>query len=161
MAHPLFLFAPAAYAAALQVFAPDLPAEHARRLAGDVIACSDRAGLDARLVVAVVAVESGWNERARSPAGARGLGQIMPATAAELRLDPDDPAANVCGTAVYLRRMLDRYAALPPARRYRLALAAYNAGAGAVERYGDVPPYAETRRYVERVIALWRQLVPA
>jgi soluble lytic murein transglycosylase-like protein len=152
---------PAAYAAALRVFAPELDPARARLLAERVIAAADRAGLDARLVVAVVAVESGWDAQARSAAGARGFGQLMPATAAELHVDPADPDANLRGTVAYLRRMLDRYAGLPPAQRYVRALAAYNAGAAAVARFGGVPPFPETQRYVARVIALWRQLVAA
>lgn len=152
---------PAAYAAVVRAFAPQLDAVSAQRLAHTVIACADRAGIDARLVVAVVAIESGWDVRARSSAGARGLGQLMPATAAELRVDPDDPEANLRGTVTYLRRMLDRYRGLPAARRYQLALAAYNAGDAAVARFGGIPPFPETQAYVARVIALWRQLVAA
>jgi soluble lytic murein transglycosylase-like protein len=152
---------PAAYAAVLCAFAPRLCPEPAGRLAELLIAESDRAGIDARLVVALVAVESGWDPGARSAAGARGLGQLMPATAAELHVDPGDPEANLRGTVAHLRRLLDRYAGLPEARRYTSALAAYNSGDAAVRRYGGVPPFAETQAYVARVIALWRQLVAA
>ena len=93
-----------------------------------------------------------------SPAGALGLGQLMPGTAAGLGVDPNDPQQNLHGVAVHLRGLLDRYRGLPGPERYRIALAAYNAGSGAVARYGGIPPYAETRRYVVRVMALWRRL---
>ncbi|HTD37477.1 MAG TPA: lytic transglycosylase domain-containing protein [Candidatus Limnocylindrales bacterium] len=147
-----------AYAAALRAFDPGLDAAHASRLAAQVIAEADAARIDARLVVALVAVESSWDARAVSPAGARGLGQLMPATAAGLGIDPDDPAANLHGTVVHLAGLIARYGRLPPEERYARAIAAYNAGAGAVDRYGGIPPYAETRSEVSRVIALWRRL---
>ncbi|HTD34405.1 MAG TPA: lytic transglycosylase domain-containing protein, partial [Candidatus Elarobacter sp.] len=118
----------------------------------------DAARVDARLVVALVAVESSWDPRAVSPAGARGLGQLMPGTAAGLGVDPDDAAANLHGTVTHLAALLARYGRLPAPERYARAIAAYNAGAGAVDRYGGVPPYAETRSEVRRVIALWRRL---
>lgn len=149
----------AVYAAALRAFDPHLPPSAAWRLAERVVDEADRARIDARLIVALVAVESGWHAEARSAAGARGLGQLMPATAAELGVDPDEPEANLHGTVRHLGALLARYARLPPGDRYRRALAAYNAGTGAVDRYGGVPPFPETRTYVARVIALWRRLV--
>ncbi len=146
------------YASALRAFDRGLDAGQALRLAWRVVAEADAAGLDARLVVALVAVESSWNPHARSPAGARGLGQLMPATAAGLGVDPDDPAANLHGTVIHLAGLLARYQRFPGRQRYPRALAAYNAGAGAVERYGGIPPYGETQLYVRRVIALWNRL---
>src|ERR1700733_15817449 len=128
------------------------------RLAARVVAEADAARIDARLVVALVAVESSWRPHAVSPAGARGLGQLMPATAAGLGVDPDDPGANLHGTVFHLAGLLDRYRGLPAQDRYERAIAAYNAGAGAVDRYRGVPPYAQTRLEVRRVIALWRRL---
>lgn len=148
-----------AYAATLRVFDPALDRGAARRLAGCVVAESDSAGIDARLIVALVAVESSWESGAVSRAGARGLGQLMPDTAAELGVDATDDAENLHGTVVYVRALLARYAGAPPARRYALALAAYNAGPGAVDRYGGIPPFPETQRYVARVMSLWRRLV--
>ena len=131
------------------------------RLAARVVAEADAARIDARLVVALVAVESSWNPGAVSPAGARGLGQLMPRTAAGLGVDPDDPEANLHGTVVHLAALIARYGRLPPRERYARAVAAYNAGAGAVDRYGGIPPYAETRLEVRRVIDLWRLLCGA
>jgi soluble lytic murein transglycosylase-like protein len=121
--------------------------EELRRLVAEA---AGREGLDPRLVEAVVRTESGWNPAARSHKGAMGLMQLMPATAVELAVaDPWDASDNVRGGATYLRRMIDRFGHLEH------ALAAYNAGPAAVERYDGVPPYAETRAYVRRVLALY------
>lgn len=113
---------------------------------------SRRQRLDAGLVRAVVQVESGYNPYARSRKGAMGLMQLMPTTARHLRVgDPYDPDENLRGGTEYLRAMLDRFAG-----RLDLALAGYNAGPEAVERYGGIPPYQETRGYVESVLGLYR-----
>jgi soluble lytic murein transglycosylase-like protein len=148
----------AAYAAALRAFQPALDGGSSLRLATRVVAEADAARLDARLVVALVAVESSWDAHAVSPAGARGLGQLMPATAAGLGVDPDDPNANLHGTVVHLAGLVARYRRFPGGERYLRAIAGDKAGAGAVDRYDGVPPYRETQLYVRRVIALWRRL---
>lgn len=107
-----------------------------------------RHGIDPRILSAVARVESGYNPNAVSPAGARGLMQFMPATAAGMGIDPMDPAQAVDGAARYLTQQLRDFGSLD------LALAAYNAGPGAVRRHGGVPPYAETQSYVTKVTAI-------
>lgn len=110
-------------------------------------------GVDPELIEAIIANESGFNPNATSRAGARGLMQLMPETSASLGvLDPYDPAQNVRAGTRYLRALLDRFGGV------ELAVAAYNAGAGAVERYGGVPPYAETQNYVRNVLSRYRAL---
>ena len=110
-----------------------------------------RHGIRADLVRAVVQVESAFNPSAVSPKGAMGLMQLMPATAQELGVgNPFNPEENIRGGVTYLRQLLDRYD-----NKEELALAAYNAGPGAVDKYGEtVPPYRETRAYVSKITRL-------
>jgi soluble lytic murein transglycosylase-like protein len=103
-------------------------------------------GVSPKLLAAVAKVESGYNPKAVSPAGARGLMQLMPSTAKGLGVhDPFDPQQAINGAAKLLSHNLKEFKSLP------LALAAYNAGGGAVHRYGGIPPYAETQAYVPKV----------
>lgn len=108
-------------------------------------AAARKHGIPEDLFLRLVQQESGWNPNARSHKGARGLAQLMPGTAAKLGVDPNDPVQNLEGGARYLRMMYNTFGS------WRLALAAYNAGPGAVQKYNGVPPYRETRNYV-RVI---------
>lgn len=111
-----------------------------------------RHGLDPALVLAVVGVESGFRPDAVSPKGAQGLMQLMPATAASLGVaDAFDAAANVDGGSRHLGALVARYGG-----DLKKALAAYNAGEGAVDQYRGVPPYGETRSYVSKVLSRYR-----
>ena len=105
--------------------------------------------VDPALIKAIIANESGFNANATSNAGAQGLMQLMPGTASGLGVtDAYDPAQNVAGGTKYIKGLLDRFGG-----DVRLAVAAYNAGPGAVEKYGGVPPYAETQNYVQNVLS--------
>ncbi len=103
------------------------------------------------LVRAVIRVESGWNPRARSDKGAQGLMQLMPGTAAQYGVtNPFDPEHNIRGGVAYLKTLMDRFDG-----KTELALAAYNAGPGAVEKYGrKIPPYRETQAYVRKIVSV-------
>ncbi|HVQ76748.1 MAG TPA: lytic transglycosylase domain-containing protein [Candidatus Binatia bacterium] len=109
---------------------------------------AERHGISVSLVESVIRVESGFNAGAVSPKGARGLMQLMPATAAMLGVrNAFDPRENIEGGVRHLRYLLERYPGNLP-----LVLAAYNAGEGAVSQYGGVPPYPETQQYVRKVM---------
>lgn len=121
------------------------------RFRGLIQDASARTGVSADLIAAVIRAESGFNPKAVSPVGAQGLMQLMPGTAAQLGVtDPFDPRQNVLGGAEYLREQLTRFGSLEK------AIAAYNAGPGAVQKYGGVPPYPETKSYVQRVLGYLR-----
>ena len=105
-----------------------------------------RYGVPEDLFLRLVTQESGWNAKARSHKGAIGLAQLMPATARKLRVNPHVPQENLDGGAKYLA---EQYRAF---RSWRLALAAYNAGPGAVQKYNGVPPYRETQGYVRAIL---------
>jgi len=127
--------------------------------AAEIDAAAAKYNVDPALLRGLIRQESNFNANATSPAGARGLTQLMPGTAAALGVDPSVPAQAIEGGAKYLRQQLDRFGN-DPAK----ALAAYNAGPGAVQRYGGVPPYAETQNYVRKVMgyaAEYRQAAPA
>jgi len=152
----------AAQLAALQ--APAAPAPPAggdgSQYDGLIQAAAQRHGIDPALLKALIRAESNFDPNAGSPAGAQGLTQLMPATAAALGVtDVHDPAQAIEGGAKYLRQQLDAFGG-----DEAKALAAYNAGPGAVARYGGVPPYAETQQYVQRVLAYaaeYRTQLPA
>ena len=116
--------------------------------AAEIDAAARKYGVDPALLRGLIRQESNFNPNATSPAGARGLTQLMPGTAAALGVDPSVPGQAIEGGAKYLRQQLDKFGGDPTK-----ALAAYNAGPGAVQRYGGVPPYAETQRYVADVLA--------
>lgn len=105
-----------------------------------------RYGVPEDLFLRLVQQESGWNPGAVSNKGATGLAQLMPGTAAKLGVDPTNPEQNLEGGARYLRQMYDKFGT------WRLALAAYNAGPGAVEKYDGIPPYTETKNYVVAIL---------
>ncbi len=113
---------------------------------------SDRHGVDARLLKAVIQVESGFQPRARSHKGAMGLMQLMPQTARQYQTrNLYDPASNIEAGTRHLKKLLGEFEQSLP-----LALAAYNAGEAAVRRFGGIPPYAETQTYVARILGLLR-----
>ena len=109
-------------------------------------AAAVRNGVPEHLFLRLVAQESGWNVGAISGKGAIGLAQLMPATARNLGVDARDPLENLEGGARYLRQMFDRFGS------WRLALAAYNAGPEAVQKYRGVPPFSETNQYIRAIL---------
>lgn len=129
------------------------------RFDGWIVGLAARHDLDPGLVSALIRAESGFSPHARSPKGAVGLMQLMPATAARLGVSNRyDPVSNLDGGMRYLRWLADRYQG-----DLVKVLAAYNAGEGAVDRYGGLPPYRETRGYVDRILGWLRaaERVPA
>lgn len=126
---------------------PLVPSAKSARFDDSINEHSRRMGVSADLVRAVIQVESAFNPTAVSTKGAMGLMQLMPATAQELGVsNPFEPDQNIRGGVTYLKRLLVRYD-----HKVELALAAYNAGMGNVEKYGAVPPFKETRNYVKTI----------
>ncbi|MGB2717178.1 MAG: lytic transglycosylase domain-containing protein [Vicinamibacterales bacterium] len=113
-----------------------------------IASISEAHGVDPNLVRALIQVESGYRPRARSPKGAKGLMQLMPSTAREYKVrDPYDPRANIAAGVKHLKTLIETYGV-------ELALAAYNAGEGAVRKFNGIPPYRETRNYVSKILSL-------
>jgi hypothetical protein len=147
----------ATYAGVLRTINPKLPLAKAHSYARSVMADAWRTHLDPRFIMSIVTVESHWRANAVSRVGARGLGQLMPGTAARLGVANSWNAAdNLRGTSRYLQTLMSHFAGKPNA--VKLAIAGYNAGPKAVERFHGIPPYAETRNYVVRVLHVWNQL---
>jgi len=119
---------------------------------GEIIsAMSEAHGVDPMLVRALIQVESNYKAQAKSHRGAMGLMQLMPATAREYRVrNPYDPKANIGAGVKHLKSLIDRLGGVP------LALAAYNAGEGAVKKFNGIPPYRETRKYVTKILSIAR-----
>jgi tetratricopeptide (TPR) repeat protein len=143
-----------AYARIVRWYNPVLAAAQVDAIVRSVLYYSMLYRVDPRLVMALIAVESGFRIHVQSHAGAYGLGQLMPATWQALGVNPADPVANIYGTVQVLRANLDQFGS-----NHALALAAYNAGRGAVTRYGGIPPFNETQWYVVNVMDLYRHLV--
>lgn len=144
----------AVYAKVLRHINPQMPRWQSQSLARRVLINAERWRLDANMLVAIVTVESRWHTHAVSRAGAIGLGQLMPGTAALLGVNPHDPLQNLSGAARYLRGLMQRFGT----KHYDLVFAAYNAGPKAVSEYGGIPPFDETQNYVVRVLATWEAL---
>jgi hypothetical protein len=149
------------YGNAVRYFNRRMGEGEAQKIASIIIDYSRRYGLDARLVMAVIAVESNFNQNAVSPVGAMGLGQLMPGTANDLGVgNAYDARANLEGSTRLLSRHIQNMTSdgRPTEEAVKLALACYNAGAGAVKKYKGIPPYRETQNYVAKITRLYRQM---
>jgi Sec-independent protein translocase protein TatA len=130
---------------------PISPVDNKIPYAAQINAASDKYGVPATLIAAVIKQESGYNPSARSGAGAAGLMQLMPSTAAGLGVsNVYDPAQSIDGGTKYLAQQISKFNG-----NISLGLAAYNAGAGAVQKYGGIPPYKETQGYVKNIMAMY------
>ena len=143
------VMAPVVSAAEVEAIPADIPLSGDCDLDWIIYRAGQKAGVDPRFIHAVIKQESKYNSNAVSPVGAQGLMQMMPATAERFGLkDPFDPAANVEAGTKYLKWLLKRFDG-----DVSLALAGYNAGEGAVDKYKGVPPYSETQNYVKKIVS--------
>jgi hypothetical protein len=141
------------YKKAIARFNPKLKDDQLNAITNSILAFSWNYQVDPRLVVAIILTESGFKPNATSRVGAMGLGQLMPGTARGMGVaDAYDPVQNIEASTRLIRGHLERYGDI------QLALSAYNAGPGAVRKYGGVPPYRETVNYVQKVTALYKAL---
>lgn len=150
-----------AYVAFIKKRNPKLEDGQAERIAEGILAYSAHFGVDARLIVAIIVTESDFNPNTRSRKGAMGLGQLMPVNVNALGLnDGYNIEQNLWGTVRLVRGNIDRYSkqTSDSFEALVLALAGYNAGNGAVKKYGGVPPYRETQNYVRKVVGYYQQL---
>ncbi len=154
----------AAYRTAVQRFNKQLSTKEADTIARSVLGFSAKYQVDPRLVVAVIIAESNFNPNATSKKGAMGLGQLMPGTASGLGVtNAYDPVQNIAGSVKLIRGHLDRLSGGADWteltwNHLALALASYNAGPGAVKKHCGVPPYKETRTYIDKVIMIYKEL---
>lgn len=152
------------YKNAIKGFNGKLSDQQADTIARSVLGFSAHYKVDPRLVCAVILAESNFKIEATSGCGAQGLGQLMPGTAAGMGVDNAyDPVQNVYGSVRYIKSMLERVAGKSEWNELTwydlsLAIAAYNAGPGAVKKHGGIPPYAETQNYVRKVTAIYKKL---
>ena len=143
------VMAPVVNAAELEAIPADIPLSGDCDLDWIIYHAGQKAGVDPRFIHAVIKQESKYDSKAVSPVGAKGLMQMMPATAERFGLkDPFDPTANVEAGTKYLKWLLKRFDG-----DVSLALAGYNAGEGAVDKYKGVPPYSETQNYVKKIVS--------
>ena len=150
-----------AYVAFIKKRNSKLDDAQAERIAESILAYSSHFGVDARLIVAIIITESDFNPSTQSNKGAMGLGQLMPVNVKALGLDDGfNIEQNLWGTVRMVRGNIDRYSkqTTDSFEALVLALAGYNAGNGAVKKYGGVPPYRETQNYVRKVVGYYRQL---
>jgi soluble lytic murein transglycosylase-like protein len=138
---------------------PRLSAVDALLFAEATVLAAKRAGIDPGFLAATLLQESAYDPAAISSAGAIGIGQFMIGTADDWGIDPFDPPAAIDATARVLAQYLRVYRARDGGDPYALALAAYNAGPAAVDAYGGVPPYAETRAYIADIVERWSRIV--
>jgi len=152
------------YKSAVKTFNSKLTDSQADTIARSILGFSQKYQIDPRLVCAVILTESNFKITATSKAGAQGLGQLMPGTAAGLGVNNSyDPVENIYGSTRYIKSMIERLAGGKNWNELTwadlsLALAAYNAGPGAVKKHGGIPPYRETQAYVRKVISIYKQL---